>query len=409
MRIDAVIVGAGPAGSSAAILLAQAGWSVVLIEKHEFPRRKVCGECVAASNLDLLDALGIGSVFEKLAGPDLRRVTLMSGEHTIHSDLPANTHGPHAWGRALGREHLDTLLMIRAKQLGVTVLQPWTVRSISATPDRFRCAVTATEATDPVILDAPVVIGAYGSWEAAPTCSSKKKPPPLTSDLFAFKANFKNVELAPGMLPILALPGGYGGMVIADHGVTTLACCVRRDALGMCRRRASGCTAAEAVEAWLRSNCRGVREALQGAVRVRPWLAVGPIRPGIRIHSDSNGILLIGNAAGEAHPIIGEGISMAMQSAWMLCERLIANREGALSGVGISGVRADYARAWQHSFAPRIRWAAAFAQLAMHQPLASGMLPLLERWPQLVTGAARLSGKVRCAVDIKCTSAITAS
>ena len=40
---DALIIGAGPAGSSAAILLARAGWSVALIEKQRFPRRKVCG------------------------------------------------------------------------------------------------------------------------------------------------------------------------------------------------------------------------------------------------------------------------------------------------------------------------------------------------------------------------------
>ena len=62
-RFDAVIVGAGPAGSTAAILLARAGWSVALVEKQRFPRRKVCGECLAASNLPLLDALGIGVAF----------------------------------------------------------------------------------------------------------------------------------------------------------------------------------------------------------------------------------------------------------------------------------------------------------------------------------------------------------
>ena len=53
---DVVIVGAGPAGCTAAIQLARAGWSVALIERQRFPRRKVCGECIAASNLPLLDA-----------------------------------------------------------------------------------------------------------------------------------------------------------------------------------------------------------------------------------------------------------------------------------------------------------------------------------------------------------------
>ena len=72
-EFDAIIIGGGPAGSSAAILLARAGWSVALVEKQIFPRRKVCGECIAASNLPLLEALGIGVAFEAAAGPELRR------------------------------------------------------------------------------------------------------------------------------------------------------------------------------------------------------------------------------------------------------------------------------------------------------------------------------------------------
>jgi len=69
---DAVIIGAGPAGCAAAILLARAGWSVALVEKQRFPRRKVCGECIAASNLPLLDSLGVGAAFATCAGPELR-------------------------------------------------------------------------------------------------------------------------------------------------------------------------------------------------------------------------------------------------------------------------------------------------------------------------------------------------
>ena len=52
-HFDAIIIGAGPAGSAAAILLARAGWSVALVVRQPFPRRKVCGECIAASNLPL--------------------------------------------------------------------------------------------------------------------------------------------------------------------------------------------------------------------------------------------------------------------------------------------------------------------------------------------------------------------
>ena len=82
-EFDAVIIGGGPAGSSAAIMLARAGWSVALIEKQNFPRRKVCGECIAASNLPLLQALGIGALFEAAAGPELRQVALMHGARKV--------------------------------------------------------------------------------------------------------------------------------------------------------------------------------------------------------------------------------------------------------------------------------------------------------------------------------------
>ena len=102
-HFDAVIIGAGPAGSSAAILLARAGWSVALVEKQRFPRRKVCGECIAASNLPLLDALGIGPEFARLAGFELRRVALMRGSETIFAPLPAAEAAIHQYGRALGR------------------------------------------------------------------------------------------------------------------------------------------------------------------------------------------------------------------------------------------------------------------------------------------------------------------
>lgn len=386
---DAVIIGAGPAGSTAAIILARAGWSVALVEKESFPRRKVCGECVAASNLPLLDALGIGDAFDAVAGPELRRVALMSGERTIEADLPP-VAGTHRWGRALGRETLDVLLLEQARAMGAEVLQPWSVQAIEGVPGDWQCRISATGADESSVLRARVAIDAHGSWQPLPSARQSHRRTPRGSDLLAFKANFRNANLVDGLLPVLALDGGYGGMVVAEGGVTTVACCIRRDRLDACRLAAPGVRAGEAVEAFLRTQCRGVYEALQPATRVGPWLAAGPLNLGIHVDAH-DGPFRIGNAAGEAHPIIGEGMSMALQSAWLLSEYLLAC--GKPKGAAMAqqrDVANRYLAHWRRQLGPRLVFAAGFAHLAMRPRPTAPLVGLAQAWPGMLTLGARI-------------------
>ena len=407
-EFDAVVVGAGPSGSAAAILLARAGWAVALVEKQVFPRRKVCGECIAASNLPLLHALGIGAAYDANAGPELRQVVLMHGERQVLADLPAATHEKFRWGRALGRETLDTLLLARARAAGVTVLNPWSVQGIGGGAGDWRVRVRAIDSDDGTVLRAPVAIAAHGSWEAMPSSRPRRRSTRSPSDLFAFKANFSGASLAEGVLPVLAFRGGYGGMVVADGGSTTLACCIRRDRLDTARRASFGLRAGEVVEDLLVRECAGVRQALQTATREGAWLAAGPIAPGIRLRADDE-LLRVGNAAGEAHPIIGEGMSMALQSAFMLCARLIdADHPAHVPDLNRQGeVARRYAAQWRHEFAPRLRLASAFAQIAMRPVGAAPLMALASAWPGLLTLGARWGGKVYCAAEPRAAAAFT--
>ncbi|MEO5596248.1 MAG: FAD-dependent oxidoreductase [Lysobacteraceae bacterium] len=406
---DAIIVGAGPAGCTAAILLAQAGWSVALIEKHAFPRRKVCGECIAATNLPLLDALGVGDAFNAVAGPELRKAALFVGERTLQADLPPLRGSSHPWGRALGREHLDTLLLHRASDVGAHLWQPWTVKQIERDNAQHVCHLLDVETGATQQLSAPILIAAHGSWELDPAIEHARRPP-KDSDLFAFKGTFRSTQMTPGVLPVLAFCGGYGGMVLGDHGLTTLAFCIRRDALRKARERHPGMKAALAAQMHVQTECTGAREVMAGAKLDAPWLAVGPIQPGIRKAWRGLGHFAVGNVAGEAHPILGEGISMAMQSAWLLCERLLANPAGlrspSPSAERMESVGNDYAKHWHKAFASRIRLAAIYAHLAMRPRRAAVLLPLLQQWPGLLTLGARAGGKVREVVQIPDATAI---
>lgn len=402
-NFDAVIVGAGPAGAATAILLARAGWSVALVERHRFPRRKVCGECVAASNLPLLDALGIGPEFASLAGAELRRVALMRGGKTVIAPLPAQEDSAHRYGRALGREHLDTLLGRRAEAAGATLLQPWSLQSIEGHAGRFRLRVQAVGAgTEPVVLDAALVVGAHGSWEPLPSERAVRRKARKPSDLFAFKANFRAVAIAADLLPVLSFDGGYGGMVIADDRLATLACCVREDRLERDREAVPGERAGSIVEAMLRRECAGVAAALEGASREGAWLATGPIRPGVRLGAN-DGVFRVGNAAGEAHPIVGEGISMALQSAFVLVALLANEREAlcdpASAAATQSALLRRYEARWRQRFARRLQIASVFAHIAMRPWAARAAWPVVAAWPGLLTRGARWSGKTRYAEE----------
>ena len=399
MKYDALIVGAGPAGGTAALILAKAGWRVVLVEKAKFPRRKVCGEFISATSLPLFRELGIARPFFELAGPEVREIGLFARETVLTSPMPRPKNTDELWGRALGREHLDMLLLTSAAAAGAEVWQPCAVMELQRGKESFICKIATRDTITE--LQARVVIAAHGSWEPAALPTQTVYQERRQSDLFAFKAHFRDCGLQTGLMPLLIFPGGYGGMVHSDGDRVSLSCCIRRDYLQRLRRELQKNKAAEAVLKHIKASCRGAGEVLARARLENTWLSAGPIRPGIR-RPYLQGIFLLGNAAGEAHPIVAEGISMAMQSAWLLCEHLVRRQKEALSGRGLQTVGRDYSSVWLAGFAFRIRAAALFAHVAMRPGSAAMLLPLLKLFPGILTLGAKLSGKAKQVVTVPC-------
>jgi 2-polyprenyl-6-methoxyphenol hydroxylase-like FAD-dependent oxidoreductase len=401
---DALVIGAGPAGTATAILLKLAGWRVILVEKSVFPRQKVCGECLSAACLALLDQLGVGAAVRDRAGAELHQVGWMSGNSILIAPLPPCTDGPYRYGRALGRDQLDAILVNRAIELGVTLIQPGKVRSVRGELGDFECDIimSAQECAEPgrsqasVIRRVPIVVDAHGSWEKGPDDGTGLtfRMPRRGSDLFGFKASFVDATIPQGLLPVLSFRGGYGGLVMAEGRRLTLAGCIRRDALARWRGPLPGASAGAAFELYLRASCRGVREALAGALQSGPWLSIGPLRPQIRLRKPDR-LFYVGNAAGETHPLIGEGMSMALQSAFLLAGYLISQPARAIDAARAREIHRAYRSAWRNAFALRLRLAAIFAHIAMRPVLSLSVTRLLRSCPQLLTAAARVAGKAR--------------
>jgi menaquinone-9 beta-reductase len=321
---DALVIGGGPAGATAALLLARAGRSVAVIEKSAFPRRKVCGEYVAAPAASFLRSLGLS------LDPEIHSIALWAGERVIEAPLPA----PYA--STLAREDLDTQLLELAARAGAVVFQPLKAVSLTRTATGFLCNN----------LQARTVVAAHGSWEPGHLPTQQPRAAPKPADLLAFKAHFRGAALTSDTIALAPFPGGYGGVLMLGDGRATYACCLRRDALDALRR--PGLSAGESVFRHALHASAGLRAAFTAARRDGAWLASGPLRAGVR-SPYRDGIFAVGNAAGEVHPIVGQGISLAVASAALLSRTLDSPREYARQ------CRALYARGlWPSALIARL-------------------------------------------------------
>lgn len=384
LTLDALVIGAGPAGASIAQGLARAGMSVMLVEKSAFPRRKVCGEFISAPTWPLLEILGVAGELSPQAGPPVHRVGLFAGETVLDSPMPP-AEGKTRWGSALGRHLLDTALLEAAARSGAQLRQPAVFAAMTREGGYHRATLESGRGDREEVL-ARVVVDAHGSWERI----AGNQPAARPGDLLGFKARFTDARLAPGLMPLVLFPGGYGGLVETDSGMVSFSCCIRRDTLRAVRMSHSSAGAAVLQHAM--RNCRGLRDTLDGARLEGSWLAAGPIRPGIRRLHDG-GIFKVGNAAGEAHPLVAEGITMAIQSGFLLAQGMAAQR--GLSDRALADAGREYERAWRTQFASRVRASRAFAALTL-SPVASGLSrAVLRRIPAALTLGALFSGKAR--------------
>ncbi|MDQ3904089.1 MAG: geranylgeranyl reductase family protein [Actinomycetota bacterium] len=322
---DVIVVGAGPAGSTAAAYLARGGLDVLLLEKSAFPREKVCGDGLTPRGIKQLIDLGIDTSAE--AGwLHNRGLRVVGGGVTIELDWPDLASFP-PYGAVRQRQDFDEMLARHAQKAGARLHERTTVTG--AITDARTGRVTGVQGRQgpekqPVTYRAPVTLACDGvSARLALSLGLEKREDrpmgvgvrryyttPRTNDEYLES----HVEIwdrvdpqEPKLLP------GYGWIFGMGDGTSNVGLGIlsTSSAYGKTDYRAL-------LRSWLDGTPEqwGFREANATGKILGAALPMSFNRtPHYR-----SGLLLVGDAGGMVNPFNGEGIAYAMESARLAAE-----------------------------------------------------------------------------------------
>jgi menaquinone-9 beta-reductase len=311
-KFDAAIIGAGPAGTAAAISLARKGYRVALIDKERFPRDKLCGDFINPVNWPILHELGVENDVLSSDHDKVRsfRITACSGEHA-RARLLAQNHGPE-FGLGLSRTKFDLALLRQAEHKGAVVLQGCRIKNLERESQGW--ALLLDHAPGDGEIRAPVLIGADGrnSWVAHRLGLTSAAETQGRSVGFQIHLDASNA--VSGSIEIHLFPGGYAGLV--GLGGNSFNLCLAVDKHRLPRERQ-----VEFLSESLLPQNPYLRELLMSSRRVGDARATYPVyfKPRTCV---ADGIVFIGDAARVNEPVSGEGIYFAMKSALLAAETL---------------------------------------------------------------------------------------
>jgi flavin-dependent dehydrogenase len=299
---DVVICGAGPAGSLAAIILARAGVTVLLLDRARFPRDKLCGDTVNPGAVALLRRHRLDRVLEGALPVDGMIVSGASGVRV------AGRYGEGFQGRAITRRDLDARLVAASIAAGAHLDDGALVQG--ALVDRSRHAprvtglIAKTAGGRTLGIPGRVVLAADGRHSRVAR-SLGLSWQPAAPRRWAIGGYFEQVGGLTTFGEMHVRPDRYIG-VAPVPGDLANACVVTAD------RQALRQPDALLLEA-LRTD-PAVADRFAGARLVAPPVCIGPLAvecatPGL------DGLLLAGDAAGFIDPMTGDGLRFAFRGA----------------------------------------------------------------------------------------------
>ena len=308
---DVIIVGAGPAGSTAALYAHRLGLNCILLDKAVFPRDKICGDALSGKSVRLMRELNLLEGVEKLEGSEINRITFGSPSHSqfdVH--LKGNKNNDYITkGYVVPRKIFDNFLFKKADELTET-RQGFTVNDIIYENDNISGVKGTNIEGKEEILNAPIIMGCDG----ANSIIARKLglyEMDMENTAVAIRCYYEGVEGLSNQIElhyVSEVKPGYFWLFPAGNGKANIG-------IGLSKNDA-------------KKEDRTLRQIMDEIVQSDYFRSrFGNARPlekpvgwnlplgRIQRKNHGNGFMLLGDAAGLVDPFTGEGIGNAMVAA----------------------------------------------------------------------------------------------
>jgi len=323
---DVIVIGGGPAGSTAATLLARKGFSVTLLEREKFPRFQI-GESLLPYNNDLLARLGVeeqllaGDYFPKYGA----EFVTADGSLTTRFRFDQTLDDPYRRSFQVTRAQFDHLLLRNAAASGVEVREETSVAAV-VLDDGKRAVIKTSEGE---MIEAKFVVDASGHGAVVGNRVGEKSDIASLKKV-AFFAHYRNVERVEGRdggnTLIVVLRNAWFWMIPITAELMSVGLVVDRDHARNC-----GLTPEQLLERTI-AGTPYVRGRMTRAERTTQVYARRDFSYFMQRMAGPN-YALVGDAAGFIDPIFSTGVFMAMKSADLAADAVEQHLRGG--GMGL--------------------------------------------------------------------------